>query len=254
MKVDHNSGYARKYDQLWEFPESQYQPQLKLALQRLEMEQKPRILDVGCGSGHHTLFLDNLFDGKTIGLDTSIGMLKQIRRKEIEIKLPLACGENIPLANNVVDLVFMSYVLHQSEERERRISEAYRVLKRNRYIAILTSSHDQLKSDLVHQYFPRILEINLKRFPPLDEIKGMLTKSGFKNVNSSEISIKREDSVEEIIERVKGKHMSVLKLLSEKDFQSGLKIFEGKLKSKHGGRLTHRDSSSLIIATKLVCV
>ena len=252
MKVNYNSRYARKYDQLWEFPESLYQPQIRLALQKLEIKRKPRILDVGCGAGHHTFFLENSFDGETIGLDPSIGMLKQIKKKGTEIKLLLACGENIPLVNNVLNLVFMSYVLHQSKEKERLISEAYRVLKRNGHIAILTSSHGQLRSDFVHQYFPRILEINLKRFPPLDEIKGMLTKAGFKGVNFSEISIKQKVLSKEIIERIKGKYMSVFKLLSEEDFQSGLKTFERNIKSKYKDKVTYKDSSSLIIATKLV--
>lgn len=119
-------------------------------------------------------------------------MLKQIKEKGTEIKLLRARGEAIPLRCSVVDLVFMSYVLHQSEMKDRFISEAYRVLKKNGHVAILTNSHSQLKNDLVHQYFPRILEINLKRFPPLNEIKKMLTKAGFKNVNFSEISIKQE--------------------------------------------------------------
>nr|MDO8081251.1 methyltransferase domain-containing protein [Candidatus Freyarchaeota archaeon] len=251
MKVNYNSRYAGKYDQIWDLPESLFQPQLRLVLQKLEIKHKPRILDVGCGAGHHTLFLENSFDGETIGLDTSIGMLKQIQKKGAEIKLLRACGENIPLMNNVVNLVFISYVLHQSEEKEKLISEAYRVLKRNGHTAILTSSHNQLRSDLVHQYFPRILEINLKRFPPLDEIKEMLNRAGFKNVSFSEISVKQEASAEEIIERIKGKPMSVFNLLSEEEFQSGLRSFIKNLRSKYKDKLTYKDSSSLITANKL---
>lgn len=251
MKVNYNSRYAGKYDQLWEFPESLFQPQLRLVLQKLEINQKPCILDAGCGAGHHTLFLENSFDGETIGLDTSIGMLKQIQKKGAEVKLLRACGENIPLVSNVVNLVFMSYVLHQSEEKYKLISEAYRVLKRNGHITILTSSHNQLRSDIVHQYFPRILEINLKRFPPLDEIKEMLNRAGFKNVSFSEISVKQEASAKEIIERIKGKPMSVFKLLSEEDFQSALGAFEKNLRSKYKDKMTYKDSSSLIIANKL---
>ncbi len=252
MNVNYNSGYARKYDHLWKFPESLYQPQLRLALQKLGIKQKPHILDVGCGAGNHALFLQNFFDGETIGLDASIAMLKQIKEKGTEIKLLRACGENIPLVHSVFNLVFMSYVLHQSEMKDRFISEVYRVLKRNGRVAILTSSHSQLRSDFIHQYFPRILEINRKRFPPLDEIKKMLTKAGFVNVNFSEISIKQEASVEEVIERIRGKPMSVFKLLSEDDFQSGLKTFEKKFRLKYKDKVAFKDSSSLIIATKLV--
>jgi ubiquinone/menaquinone biosynthesis C-methylase UbiE len=249
---NYNLEYAEKYDQLWRYSESLFQPQLRLALQKLEIKQKPLMLDVGCGAGHHTLFLEKSFDGKTIGIDIAIGMLKQVQKKGVDIRLLRACGENIPLVSNVVDLLFISYVLHQSEEKYKFISEVYRVLKRSGHIAILTSSHSQLRGDLVHQYFPGILEINLKRFPSLDEIKEMLSKAGFKETSSSEISIKKEASVEEIVERIKGKPMSVFKLLSEKDFQRGLRTFEKKLELKYKEKITYTDAASLITATKPV--
>ena len=251
MKVDYNSAYARKYDQFWDFPESLYQPQLKLALERLKIKQNSRILDVGCGAGHHTLFLEGLFNGVTIGLDTSIEMLKRVQKKIPKVKLVQAAGETIPLANNVVALVFVSYVLHQSREKERLISEAYRVLERGGHIAILTSSHKELKNDLLHQHFPGILEKNLRRFPPLDEIKEMLMKAGFKQINFLKISVKREISDDQMREIVKGKCISVLKSLSEEEFQNGLETFEKRLREKYEGKLIYEESSSLITAAKL---
>jgi len=80
MKVHYNSGYVRKYDHLWDLQESLYHPQLKLYLEKMKIKQNLHILDVGCGVGHHTLFLENFFDGETIGLDCSIEMLKQIQK------------------------------------------------------------------------------------------------------------------------------------------------------------------------------
>ena len=250
MKADYNLEYVRKWDQLWDFPKSLYQPQLKLALEKLKIKQSPRILDVGCGSGHHTLFLEGLFNSETIGLDTSIEMLTQLQKKTPKGRLLQAAGESIPLKDNIIALVFMSYVLHLAREKERLISEVYRVLTRNGHIAILTSSHEQLKNDLLHQYFPGILERNLKRFPPLDEIKGMLIKAGFGEINFSQISVKQEVSGSEMIERVKEKYMSILKLLSEEEFHNGLEIFEKRLSLKIKDKLIYEDSLSLITATK----
>jgi len=154
--------------------------------------------------------------------------------------------------DNIVDLVFISYVLHQSEKKQMFISEAYRVLKKNGYIIIISSSHDQLRKDLVHQYFPGILEINLKRFPSLDEIRRMLIKVGFKKVVSSEISVKQGYPIEKMINIVKEKYISVLKLLSEKKFQTGLESFMKTLKSKYKDKVIYKDSSSFIMAIKLV--
>lgn len=252
MNVKYNSGYAWKYDQLWRIPESLYQPHLKLALERLKIKKKSRILDVGCGAGHHTFFLEGLFNDETIGLDTSIEMLKQVQRKTSKIKLIQAAGENIPLTNTIIALVFMSYVLHQVREKERLFSEAYRVLKSDGHLVILTSSHEQLKNDLLHQYFPGILEKNLRRFPPLVEIEIKLIKTGFKQLKFSEISVNREISAEEMIRRVKEKCMSIFKLLSEEEFQKGLESFEKRLSSKFKDKLIYKDSSSLITATKFV--
>lgn len=43
--------------------------------------EKPRILDVGCGSGVPTIELAKLSDGKIIGIDTNQSLLDNLDRK-----------------------------------------------------------------------------------------------------------------------------------------------------------------------------
>src|SRR5215470_16690632 len=66
------------------------------------------ILDLGCGTGRFSEALANRFDAEVVGLDPSIKMLEQARRKRRDPRVRYQLGrcEKIPLPNNSVDLVF----------------------------------------------------------------------------------------------------------------------------------------------------
>ncbi len=116
-----------------------------------ELRNKKHILpgmkgaDFGCGGGYFTSLLANEVgpEGKIYAIDLQEDALKEAQEflshlglknvKFLKQDLEVNCG----LPDNSVDFVFISQVLYQSEEPEKIISEAKRVLKPNGHLIIL---------------------------------------------------------------------------------------------------------------------
>ena len=253
--IQYPANRAEKYDELWQFFHLGREQQIWSVIEKTKIKPGSVVLDIGCGTGAYTFSLTTLARSKAIAVDPSIGMLRQMQGKlaaSSDLALLQAEGEQLPLRSNSVDLVFMSYVLHQVRDRKHLLSEAFRVLRERRNIAILTSSHKQLKLDMVHRYFPDLLRLNLHRFPSLPEIRSLLGASGFRRIGLSQISTAEETSLQALRERVEGKYISALALLPEEQFQKGLSVFDRKLEQDFPqGELIYTHSTSLIVATKL---
>ena len=92
------------------------------------------IIDLGCGTGRMTEFMNSDFD-KVIGVDISSKMIKNGRKrlgKSSDIKLIESDGESIPLDDNSVDVVFSYLVFQHIKEKkmvEKNFEEVYRILR-----------------------------------------------------------------------------------------------------------------------------
>lgn len=86
------------------------------------------LLDIGCGNGFFTYYLEKSFD--TVALDFSYSMLK---RNASKMKL---CGSaaELPFKNRSFDITFCSNLLHHLDEPEVAVSEMKRVSRR--YVVI----------------------------------------------------------------------------------------------------------------------
>lgn len=252
--IEHSTNHAERYDELWQFFHLGRVQQIRSVIEKTKIKPGSLILDIGCGTGTYTMPLAVLAQSKAIAVDSSIRMLRQMQGKLVpscDLALLQADGEQLPLRSNSVDLVFMSYVLHQVRDRRHILSEALRVLREGKNIAILTSSHKQLRLDMVHRYFPGVLSLNLGRFPSLPELRSLLGASGFRRIGLSQLSTVERTSLQALREKVEGKYLSALALLPEEQFQEGLRIFDSKLEQHFAnGELIYTHSTSLITATK----
>lgn len=90
------------------------------------------ILDLGCGTGRFTDALATSFGAAVIGIDPSGKMLGQARAKAIQgrVRYVRSSGESLPLADQSIDLIFMSMVFHHFTNRRAVAEECRRVLRR----------------------------------------------------------------------------------------------------------------------------
>jgi ubiquinone/menaquinone biosynthesis C-methylase UbiE len=190
-----------------------------------------KVLDVGCGTGIYTIPLAERTNASVVGIDSSKDMIEQAVKKEDSKRIEWLIGnaEDLPFNNARFDCVFMTMVIHQIVNKKMAISEILRVLKGNGRFVIMTKSHGQLKRSLI-MTFPKITQIDLKRFPTIPELRNMLLSAGFRNTRYYVESAGTENiSIPDYLEKIRKKFISTLTLLSEEDFQKGLEVFERKL-------------------------
>ncbi|NIR87524.1 methyltransferase domain-containing protein [Candidatus Bathyarchaeota archaeon] len=213
-----------------------------------QIEYNSRLLDVGCGTGRFSIPLQRRTNAIVYGADVSREMLKGGLEKEKDLYWIQGSAESIPFKNNYFDQILMAFAIHHVDKKEEVVREMYRVLKKGGKCIMVTSSHEQIEKALVHRYFPGLLEIDLARFPSLKEIEKFMHSAGFKNVYHKYVKDVDTISKEELLEKVRNRFISTLTLLSDKDFEKGLSIFQEKLENVKG---EERSEHTFVIGEKL---
>lgn len=98
-------------------------------------------LDIGCGSGETTSYLENEFKC-VVGLDYSLGMILEGKNKLLKPTTSLIAGDasSIPITNNSFDVVVFFNIFHHVESKEsliKMMSNSKNIIKKNGLIAII---------------------------------------------------------------------------------------------------------------------
>ena len=101
------------------------------------------VLDLGSGAGFDCFLASKKVgkNGLVIGVDMTAEMLSQARNNSINnnysnVDFRLGEIENLPVADNVVDVIISNCVINLSPNKQRVYDEAYRVLKSGGRLAI----------------------------------------------------------------------------------------------------------------------
>jgi malonyl-CoA O-methyltransferase len=138
-----------------------------------------RILDVGSGTGFFTAQLAQCYpQAQVIGLDLAEGML-HFACSTLPDAIHWLCGdaENLPLADNSVDLIFSSLAIQWCNNLSQLMAELQRVLKPGGRVYIATlgpATLHELKAawQTVDNY------VHVNRFQPVGELIAALAQGG----------------------------------------------------------------------------
>jgi demethylmenaquinone methyltransferase/2-methoxy-6-polyprenyl-1,4-benzoquinol methylase len=132
------------------------------ALQRAGLQAGMTVLDVAMGTGavarEAVAIVAN--SGRVIGLDPSIGMLRQAQRS-LAIPTLQGLGECIPCRDNQFDFLSMGYALRHLSDIELVFSEFFRVLKPGGTACLLEITLPKSRIGIV------LLQFYMKRIVPL---------------------------------------------------------------------------------------
>lgn len=146
----------------------------KIALQKLNVAEGERVLEIGFGTGHALIALAKSVgsSGKVYGLDISEGMLDisqtRITKAGLSENIDLKCGDAtvLPYADNFFDAVFMSFTLElfDTPEIQPVLQQCRRVLNINGRLSIVAMAQAE-KSNLMtklyawsHKKFPNYID------------------------------------------------------------------------------------------------
>ena len=139
------------------------------------------ILDVGCGTGRGAQALMKRYRAaKTLAVDVSTGMLQQTRKNSSWWRKPsLICGdaENLPVADNSVDLVYSNLMLQWCAP-ENVFSEFMRVLRPQGLLMFSTFGPDTLK-ELRHSWSQVDQQVHVNEFIDMHMLGDALMQVGF---------------------------------------------------------------------------
>ncbi|HEU4869236.1 MAG TPA: class I SAM-dependent methyltransferase [Pyrinomonadaceae bacterium] len=182
------------------------------------------ILDLGCGTGRFSEALAAHFDAEVIGIDPSQKMLDQARRKlrDGRVRYQSGCGEAIPLANDSVDLVFMSMSFHHFTDQKLAARECRRVL-RNGAVAILrTGTRERIPFYPYVEFFPESVPIMEDRIPSETIVRDVFESAGFSIVSFDVVVQEIAADYATYVEKIAAGADSILAQLSPTEFQTGI--------------------------------
>ncbi len=142
-----------------------------------------RILDVGCGTGELAYKLaGHLEESEIHGVDISDTMIEKANAKKNgrDINFKVGDVEELPYEDNTFDVITCSHSFHHYPNKEKAISEMYRVLKSDGRLMIIYGCRDILLGRIIFDIVGKIEEHVYHFFG--HEFRNIFRRSGFSNI------------------------------------------------------------------------
>ena len=190
----------------------------------VENQPVDTILDLGCGTGRYSEALAAHFDAEVIGLDPSTKMLDQARKKlrDARVRYQPGSGEAIPLADNSIDLIFMSMSFQHFTDPKAAARECRRVLRHGAPAILRTGVRERISSYPYVEFFPTSRPIMDDVLPTLPFIREVFESAGFTTVSADIVTQQIAPDLATYTEKLAAGADSVLAQLSEDDFNAGI--------------------------------
>ncbi len=204
-------------------------------LQELPPDGALNILDIGCGTGNYTDLLQKVTQAKhyhVYGIEPSEGMINKARQKNSQVIFQQASADHIPCEADFFDFVYMTDVIHHIPDIRKMFSEIHRILKPGGKACIVTQSHRQIEARPIAQFFAGTIRVDQRRYPDIEEV---VATAQFGHLIHLKQEILFAGEVVELdsdfLELVRKKGYSMLHLLTEVEYQTGLSKLENALQT-----------------------
>lgn len=117
--------------------------------------QHQQILDVGCGAGHVTSFIQNKTKSQIVGVDFSPAMIRTAKKLYPEIDFICSSTDKLPFEGNTQDALLAASLLHHLKVQgllEKSVAEFFRVLKPDGIFCAI-DRQDTILSNLLEKIF-----------------------------------------------------------------------------------------------------
>ena len=214
------------------------------------LDEESVILDLGCGTGIYTVGLREHTSATTCGLDPSVGMLSQAKEKTRSIHWLNAVGERLPIRSGVFNCIFSSQVWHHITERQDTAKECGRITNTEGTVVIRTISHEQLRRKVVFEFFPEIMENQLRVYPSNEEFSSYFSEAGFSSINFHAYELERHQKASLFIEVAQKKLWSMFRPISQEGLERGVIKLRHHEATHPRKPIRNDESITLVVARK----
>ncbi len=195
-----------------------------------QLSEHSCVLDVGCGTGNYTDLLQKVSHANVYGIEPSEGMLIKARQKNANLIIQQADVEHLPFNADTFDFVYMTDVIHHIRHIDAMFAEIHRVLKPQAKVCIVTQSHSQIDKRPITGFFPATALVDKARYPDIQQIVTSASGQNLTLLKAEPMNEGRSITLDEsFVTLVKTKGYSMLRLITDAEYQDGLKRLEQQL-------------------------
>ncbi len=202
------------------------------------------VLDLGAGTGRFSAALAEAFGCRVVAVEPSAGMREQAAPKQRpDIRVVAGRAEAIPLRSETVDLAWISNVIHHLDDIVQAAAELRRVISAGGTVLIRGCFGDTEVPSL-YRFFPSTRAI-IESFPTKPKVIDILQAAGFGSFFEDKVPQLLAQSLAEMVPRMRLRADTTLELISDEEFEAGMRLLEETAKVETGPVI---DDLDLLIA------
>jgi len=194
------------------------------------------ILDIGCSTGNQLVANRTLVPGaRLVGLDRSLGMLRQAQPKASDIAWLRADAALLPFRAESFDLVTCQHALHHIQDKLALLKGVFSVLRPGGRLVVHSLCPQECPDWLYYEYFPEAHAIDLADFWPPESVTKTMETMGFLPVTVECQHIRYEQNLRDWLDVVRRRDTcSQLLTISDTAYAAGLRRLEKELDDARG--------------------